>query len=505
MSKGKRYNGEKHLNMKKVVGVIVVFFLIILFIIGIKKILKADKNALASKNIEMAYYPVFTNGNWGVINTKGETVLEPAYAEMIMIPNKSKPIFVCTYDVNYVDGSYKTKVVNEKNEELFSSYQNINTIQNRDENNNLWLEENCLRVQSEGKYGLINLEGTLILPCEYDSITPIKGIKNSLIIKKEGKVGLANTSGTIIVPVEYAEVTSLTSNYQNGYIVKNAENKYGVIASDGNKILECVYNNIKNITDNNMYIVNNNGAWQVIIKDGTAFLEGKVENATEINGANIIVNNGGKYGIYNIETDLKIPVEYEFLTHAFDDKYIAKKEGKYGIINLNNEVLVQFEYEDIKYNKQTDYLKAKITEGSYAYLSRNLEVKVKAGEETIINGFIKFVINGEVKYYDYKLDEKTNKDVYTANTLFIKKENGKYGFTDKNGKVVVECKYEDAREQNDYGYSSIKLNGKWGTVDQYGNVVIQPVYTLKDENEIDFIGKWHASADKNANYFTDAQ
>ena len=505
MSRGKRYNGERQLNMKKVVGVIVVVILIILFIVGIKKILKADKNALASKNIEMAYYPVFTNGNWGVINTKGETVLEPAYAEMIMIPNKSKPVFVCIYDVNYVDGSYKTKVVNEKNEELFSNYQNINTIQNHDENNNLWIEESCLKVQSEGKYGLINLDGTLILPCEYDSIAPIAGIRNSLIIKKEGKTGLADTNGKIIVPAEYAEVSALTSNYQNGYIVKNAENKFGIIGSDGSTVLECVYAGIKNATDNNMYVVNNNGTWQVILKDGTAFLDGKVDNTTEINGTNIVVNNSGKYGIYNIETDLKIPVEYEFLTHAFDDKYIAKKQGKYGVINLNNEVLVQFEYEDIKYNKQTDYLKAQASDGSYAYISRNLEVKVKAGEETILNGGIKLVVNGEVKYYDFKLDERTNKDIYTANTLFIKKENGKYGFTDKNGKVVVECKYEDAREQNDYGFSAIKQNGKWGTIDQYGNVVIAPLYTLKDENEIDFIGKWHASADKNANYFTDVQ
>ena len=504
MSRGKRYNGERQLNMKKVVGVIVVFILIILFIVGIKKILKADKNALASKNIEMAYYPVFTNGNWGVINTKGETVLEPAYAEMIMIPNKSKPVFVCTYDVNYVDGSYKTKVVNEKNEELFTNYQNINTIQNHDENNNLWFEENCLKVQSEGKYGLINLDGSLILPCEYDSIAPIAGIRNSLIIKKEGKLGLANTNGKIVVPAEYAEVSALTNNYQNGYIVKNAENKFGIIGSDGSTVLECTYAGIKHATDNNMYVVNN-GTWQVILKDGTAFLEGKVDNATEINGTNIVVNNGGKYGIYNIETDLKIPFEYEFLTHAFDDKYIAKKQGKYGVINLNNEVLVQFEYEGIKYNKQTDYLKARISDGNYAYISRNLEVKIKAGDETILNGGIKLVVNGEVKYYDFKLDERSNKDVYTANTLFIKKENGKYGFTDKNGKVVVECKYEDAREQNDYGFSAIKQNGKWGAIDQYGNVVIAPLYTLKDENEIDFIGKWHASADKNANYFTDVQ
>ena len=503
MSKGKRYNGERQLNIKKVVGVLVAILLIILFIVGIKRILKADKETMASKNIEMAYYAVFTNGNWGVINTKAETVIEPAYAEMIMIPNKSKPVFVCTYDVNYVDGSYKTKVINEKNEELFTNYENINTIQNYDENNNLWYEENVLKVQNNGKYGLINLDGHLVLNCEYDSITPIKGIKNSLLLKKEGKNGIANSNGTVIVPTEYTEVSLLTNNYQNGYIVKNAENKYGIISADGNTILDCSYEDIKHLTDNNMYIVKNNGKWQVILKDGTAFLEGKVENATEINGTNVVVNNNGKYGIYNIETDLKIPTEYEYLSHAFDDKYIAKKQGLYGIINTNNEVLIQFEYKDIKYNKQTDYLKAKIEDNLYAYITRGLEVKLKASDETLLNGFISFSINGETKYYDYKLNEKNNKDVYVSNTLFIKKENGKYGFTDKNGKLVVECKYEDAREQNDYGYSSIKLNGKWGAIDQYGNIVLSPTYTLKEETEINFIGRWHSSADKNANYYTD--
>jgi len=505
MSRGKRYSGERKLNMKKVMGVVVTILLIILFIVGIKKILKADKETMASKNIEMAYFPVFTNGNWGVINSSGETVIEPAYAEMIMIPNKSKAVFVCTYETNYVDGTYKTKVVNAKNEELFTNYENINTIQNYDENNNLWFEENVLKVQSEGKYGLINLDGNLVLECEYDSITPIKGVKNSLVVKKDGKVGLVNTNGTEIVPAEYEEVTALTDNYLNGYIVKNAEGKYGVISSDGSEVLECKYDGIKNTTDSEMYIVKENGTWEVLLKDGTTCLEGKVDNATEISSANVIVNNNGKYGVYNIETDLKIPTEYEYLSFIFDDNYIAKKQGKYGVIDGNNEVLVQFEYEDISYNKQTDYLKATVSEDSYEYLNRNLDVKVKAGDETFINGYISLVVNGERKYYDYKLEEKSNKDVYSSNTLFVIKENGKYGFADKNGKVIVECKYEDATEQNDYGFSSIKLNGKWGAIDQYGNIAVNPTYTLNNNEETEFIGKWHASADKNANYFTDAE
>ena len=49
----------------------------------------------------------------------------------------------------------------------------------------------------------------------------------------------------------------------------------------------------------------------------------------------------------------------------------------------------------------------------------------------------------------------------------------------------------------------IKKDGKWGSIDQYGNVVIEPTYTIKEGNNVDFIGRWHVCADKNANYYTD--
>lgn len=505
MSRGRRYNGERKLNMKKVVGVFATIIIIILVIFGIRQILKADKETLATKNVELHYYTLFTNGNWGVINSSGDTIIEPAYAEMIVIPNKSKPVFVCTYEVNYVDGTYKTKVINDKNQEIFTGYENVSVIQNYNENNELWLEENVLKVQKEGKYGLINLDGTEILACEYDSISALKGIKNSLIIKKDGKVGLANSDGSIIVPAEYSEVTALTNDYQNGYIVKNAENKYGVIKSDGIIVLEAKYDGIKNIRDNNMYIVKLDGKWKVLVEDGSIYLEGKVDNAVSMNNGNVVIKEKNNYGILNVYSDLKIASEYQELTYIFEDKYIAKKDGKYGVINTNNEVIVELKYANIEYNKTTDYLKAQKDDGTYDYMTRDFTVKLSAGEEKVFNGFISVQVQGETKYYNYKLEEKTNKDVFSTNTLFINKQNGKYGFVNKDGKVVVEHIYEDATEQNDYGFCAVKKDGKWGAIDQYGNVVVEPTYTLLNNKIINFIGKWHVCADSNANYYTDAE
>ena len=108
-----------------------------------------------------------------------------------------------------------------------------------------------------------------------------------------------------------------------------------------------------------------------------------------------------------------------------------------------------------------------------------------------------------MKYYNYKLEEKSNKDVFTANTLFVIKENGKHGLADKDGRVVVEAKYDEAIEQNDYGFVAVKKDGKWGAIGQDGNVVVEPKYNLDNNEKVDFIGKWHVSADKNGSYYTD--
>lgn len=48
MGKGRRYNGEQKLNMKKVFAVIITIIVIIMFFIGIKNILKKEQDNIAS-------------------------------------------------------------------------------------------------------------------------------------------------------------------------------------------------------------------------------------------------------------------------------------------------------------------------------------------------------------------------------------------------------------------------------------------------------------------------
>ena len=77
MSRGKRYNGEQKLNLKKVFAVIITIIVIIMFFMGIKHILKKDKNDI-NNFTEISYFTAYNNGKWGVINSNGDSIIETA-------------------------------------------------------------------------------------------------------------------------------------------------------------------------------------------------------------------------------------------------------------------------------------------------------------------------------------------------------------------------------------------------------------------------------------------
>ena len=503
-SRGRRYDGEPKLNIKKVIAVLIVIAVIIMCIVLIVKFATPDEKA-ETKVVTNSYITVYTGGKWGVINSKGETIIEPTYEDMIIIPDATKAVFICQSNVNLENGTYESKAIDNKSNTLFSGYEKVEALQNIDSNNIVTYDVNALKVSKEGKYGLINFTGTELLACNYDSITPLKGVKNSLLTIKDGKYGLVDNSGNIIIDNLYTEIKPLTNKYEDGYIVKDENGNYGLINYNKKQILECKYSEISNIYGNNMYVVKENGSLELIDSNGEVKLSNKFNKAVSIDGENIIVENNGKYGVINSAGETKIETNYEDLSYIVDGNYIAKKDGKYGIINLNNETKVDFKYTNIIYMKDENFIEADKEDGYTDLLNTNFEVKATGivSEINSSKGYLKVREGNEYKYYNFKLESKTSQEIFLSNTLFLSKKDGKYGFVDKNGIVVVDYIYDDATEQNDYGYSAVKIDGKWGAIDQTGKVVVTPSYDLAQNTVISFIGKWHLAPDLNANYYTD--
>lgn len=508
MSRGKRYDGEAKLNIKKVVAVIIAIAVIVMFVIGINKLFSSEDRT-QEKVVALRYFPVYTNEKWGVIDSSGNIIISPEYDEYIVIPDNTKPVFICTINVNYQDNTYDTKAINEKNEELFTGIDTVEALENYDESNSLWYVSSLLKVSKDGKYGLIDLNGNQIANCEYDSISTLKGVNNSYITEKDGNYGLIDNVGSVVIDNQYKAIEPISNRYEDGYIVQSEDNKYGVINSAKATVLENEYDEIKNVYANGKYYIVREGEnWKVVDTEGNEYLNENFDDIISINGENAVVQNNGKYGVVSIADGASIiSTSYDSITYGADNNYIVEKDSKFGIVNTNKERLVDFEYENIVYRSVANFYEATNEDYTTDLLDSSFNVKLSNVIISEINeekGYIRVRENDEYKYYNFRFEERTSKDILNGNTIFLSRnEEGKYGFVDANGNVVVNYIYDEAREQNDYGYASVKQNGLWGAVDSRGQIAVSPSYTLENNILIEFIGKWHLGEDLNLYYFTD--
>ena len=501
MGKGRRYSAEEHLNLKKVFAVIIAFVVIIMAIVIVKKVLTKAKNSTPIEILD--YFALYQDDKWGILGSNGTVVIDPMYQEMPIVVDKNKDVFLFTYDINEEDGSYKIKAVNSKNEEIFTNYDKVEALENYDQAGNVWYEENVLKVQKDGKWGLIDLNGNEILNIAYDNIETLKGIENSLIIKSGDLVGLINNKGTQITDCQYSQITSFGDDYKNGYITVNQENKYGLISSSGSKILENQYEKIDNIYSDKYFVIEEGGKQKLIDKEGNTILTDGFDEIKQIANSGIVFTSGNKYGVMNFEGNILINPTYDNLQEINTDVFLASKDAKMGLIDIEENEKLSFNYKNITYNKLANLYIADDENYNSSILDSNFEIKLQGivSEMNTDDGYMKLKVDDGYKYYNFKFEEKNIQDILLDAQIFISKNNGKYGFVDSKGNTVVDYIYDDATELNEYGYAAVKKDGLWGAIDKEGNVVIEPSYNLDNNLVIDFIGKWHLGLDLNMNYY----
>ena len=498
MSRGKRYDNEPKLNIKKVIAVILFIAVITVFVIAVKKMLSSDNT---TKITAKTYFTICTEDKWGVIDNNGNIVINPTYDEMIIIPDNEKDIFICTENVDYEKDTYTTKVINSKNKEIFKQYNKVQVIENFDEYNNLWYEENVLKYEENGKFGLINLDGKVILQSDYDEIYALKGIKNSIITVKNSKMGVVDNKGVSEVPNEYDEIQSLGKD-TNLYIVKDGAN-YGIYKKTNIK-----YQEVKSLNNKDIYCVKENNKYKIIDSEEKEVANIKFDDVKQIKDNVVVYKKDKKYGAYNIESKISIKNNYDDMIYTTNNNFIVKSKDSYGIIDINGTENVKKQYSSIGYYDEAQVYELEPknnTSGENIILNKDLQEIAKGivNEVNSKKSYIKIWTQEDYKYFNLLGEEKLSSEILKSNTIFLKKQNGKYGYVDKDGNVVIDYIYDDAKEQNAYGYAAVKQDGKWGAIDSKGNIVCEIDKNLDEYLVIDFIGKYHLGRDINLNYYTE--
>ena len=496
MGRGRRYNNEPKLNIKKVIGVIVAIIVIIMFIIAIKDLLKSDSSS--NNLVSTSYFLINEKNKWGVIDNNARIIIEPLYEEAIIIPNNKQDVFICAYNVNYDEGKYETKVLDSRGKEIFTGYDKVQALENYDENNNLWYEENVLLVEKDGKYGLIDFKGNEILKPSYEKIYTLKGIRNSIITEIDNKKGVVSHLGQVLVENKYQEIKSLGKDTRS-YIVK-LDGKYGV---EG--ILDCKYQDIKPLNNKEIFCIKEDGKYKVINTEGKTVFNEKFDSIETIKENIIVYKYKDKYCAYDIQNSKKLSKTYKTLKYTANNLFISRTNNNYGIIDINGETKIKEEYSNINYYED---IKIYELEGKNLEVNSIVNSELKEIAKGIISevnsekAYMKLWTENGYEYYKLNGEKLETKDILANNNLFLSKQNNKYGFIDRQGNVVVDYIYDDAREQNEYGYIAVKKDGLWGSLDKNGNIICETKYNLDNNLLIDFIGEYHLGVDINSMYYT---
>lgn len=84
-------------------------------------------------------------------------------------------------------------------------------------------------------------------------------------------------------------------------------------------------------------------------------------------------------------------------------------------------------------------------------------------------------INDVIDFYNSQIKKiEPNLSINTA-VLYQIKIDGKFGFINRTGKLIVEPIYDDAREFHE-GLAAVKSDGKWGYIDNTGKLIIPLIF-----------------------------
>jgi hypothetical protein len=116
----------------------------------------------------------------------------------------------------------------------------------------LYLTDNQYVISQIGEYyGIIDIEGKEIIPCEYENAYPeILGGKPCFFVEMNGKCGLVDINNEIILSIDYDKIMFNYDEEYEGYtpyseyVTVRKENKYGIFNVKKKNIEECEYDKI---------------------------------------------------------------------------------------------------------------------------------------------------------------------------------------------------------------------------------------------------------------------
>lgn len=263
---------------------------------------------------------------------------------------------------------------------------------------------------------MLELKGSYTkLFCNYDELSEIGN--GTMIVKKKELYGVTDSKGTELLPPTYEELYPFS---KDGLALAKLDGIYIYIDTEGQRRLVP-----ENIDPKRGMLTN---------KRGIAYSE-------------------GKYGYQDENLVSVTAYEWDALSLIEEGVGAGKKNGKWALVDKNGEEKTEYIYDDVLCD-----------ENGFCSIQQRIFVKEQ--------NYYHMVDKKGKAIGELKLDTARpfSEGIYAAVCI-----DGKWGFADNEGNLVIECIYDDAKSFS-YGFAAVCLEDRWGYIDESGYMVIEPQF-----------------------------
>ncbi len=244
-----------------------------------------------------------------------------------------------------------------------------------------YYENSGFRVKKNKKWGILNTKGHLVIPIIYEEVGPSG--RNTFCAKKSGKWGLLDSLNRWLIP---AEMDSRFRMYLEGVVKKNG--RYGVMSQRGEVVIPIIYSKAINYEDPLTYRFKN--------------------------------------GIFSKPLNYKLKDEHDsiiykrFKSIESEKNYrIYEENSLYGLKDMNHNIIVKPQYR------------------TFLNFSEGLAFVIGDSFQGYIDSNGNQVIALDTQYYGRSFQNGSASFRLTPSL-----KNNKWGSIDRQGKIIIEPKYD---------------------------------------------------------------
>lgn len=311
----------------------------------------------------------------------------------------------------------------------------------------------CKVLLDDTLVGIIDTAGRQVVPCLYDDVQyPAEG---RVMVVKHGRVGYTDLRGRLVIPLQYTAGGSFSegcaavsialdsffssctfidtlgrqlfppqyeslSAFSNGFALVRQYERWGLIDHQGRIVLPTVYDFIMPLDDTLFFASQD---------EGMALFDARMQPLTpfvytwasdRVSNGRIAVVRDGKYGFLDRRGREVVPCSYDLVGIFGLNRAMVCIGDRFGIIDTAGRIVLPIEYESLS-------------------------------------------SSGDKYYY--------------SDSLAMVEKDGKVGYVDLDGKLVIPFYFSDGYQFSE-GLASVRYGEKWGYIDTRGEVFMPFIFDL---------------------------